>query len=427
MKHHPLHLLKSSHVHSKWRLWVCALIFVVSQPAAFSQDPAAASQTDVPPEIRARDDAVMRLIDAALALRINTGQTLTGFLASSPTAEIALREAVVNQAHLSPAFRLSNERLAVDAWIVTANLNDVLQRVSDAHMKLDDEILLAFSRSVPPVISATGLYDPRRGELVSLPGWRNCTPEQIELVTKSTRVDAEATLLARIARIQLTHEATVGVLLARNVTFLHKVQSRIAQLEMENPEFTPFGVCRQKANMTRFRIARMLNEAAGGIGDEGQQIDVDFSRELSMANSWVEVDGYGVLPRLAPLPADVLGTVGGQMPSWADTFLSARGSGKSPADVTQDQRREELAIQAARIAATRQLWLRIEALPLPWGETIGQLVGRDLDSIHRVKSIDQLIFEVGEPEYESDGTVAVTVGIRLQSVWRVLATVRSGN
>jgi hypothetical protein len=112
-----------------------------------------------------------------------------------------------------------------------------------------------------------------------------------------------------------------------------------------------------------------------------------------------------------------------QAPGWADRFLVVQGGGRAPADVLDPAARQLWAERAARIDASRQLWMQIEGLPLPSGETVGIRVSNDRQAARALADLDRFV-AAGWSFIETEGgTTSVPVGIHLRIVWRMLSSV----
>ena len=109
-------------------------------------------------------------------------------------------------------------------------------------------------------------------------------------------------------------------------------------------------------------------------------------------------------------------------PDWADHFLVVQGGGKAPSDMGDAAGCRTWAERAAKIEADRQLWMQIEDLPLPNGETIAIRLSKDIKTVAALAGLDRFIAATGSPAESDDGTTTVSLGIHLQIVWRMISS-----
>src|SRR5690606_19132316 len=145
-----------------------------------------------PPAVRAGDDAFQNLMDKVLALRLEDGKTTVaelmilpaGFGSASidPTglAERKLREEILARHQNSAPRPTAGGGVEVDAWLSTADLSEILREVVAVHLPKVDRSRLNFHASVGPMVTATGRYVPDGRPRDNRPGWRHCTPEQMD-------------------------------------------------------------------------------------------------------------------------------------------------------------------------------------------------------------------------------------------------------
>ncbi len=366
---------------------------------------------------RAADDALQHLIDEVMGLRLVTGQTISMLLAESIEGERALRESVLAGHRQSPTRRLACGDAEVDAWLPKEGLAAALREITTRCLSESDGKEPVLSEAVGAVVVATGRYQddgrPRDGG----PGWRHCDAGQIALATAAAQIDARANLLGRISRLRLPGLQTLGDLLHGYPRFREAVHERIDHVAVGDPVFEPTGVCRRTMSLGRAELIRLLARAAT---ESAERIRADFSRLTDPGfEDPLTVEGFSVVPPVDSPGGGTIWAAAGTGPGWADQFLTAKAAGRGPADAGDERTRRELAARAAGIEARRQLWMKIEALPLPSGGTIGALLRSAPRAVEAFAAVDGAMFPTGAPVFGGDGTAAVTVGIQLQTVWHI--------
>ena len=396
-----------------------AILFVLASPALVAASPTTKPHdSSVTVEQRARDSAVQHLIDSVLDLRLATGQTISVLLAPSGEAERELRGAVVD-AHKQGARRqLTGGHTQVDVWLPTANLAVALRETITRHLPRLDPKLCVPARTVSPIISATGTYGDQGRLLSDQPGWRHCDSRAVALAKAAAAIDLRAALFDRLAGLGLPGPQTVGDLVGEHPAFGVAVRRHIDELVPADPVLEPSGLCRRSVTISRAEVISLLVRAAT---DSNERISADFARmtDPTFEGSLI-VSGYGLAPPVRPLGGATTRTDEPTGPAWADGSITTAATGKAPPEVVEAAARRELATKAARIEATRQLWLDIEALPLPEGGTIADLLADDPNAVRAFALIDGAILSTGTPVIGDDGTATVSVSIHLQAVWRIV-------
>jgi hypothetical protein len=218
--------------------------------------------------------------------------------------------------------------------------------------------------------------------------------------------------------LRLSGQQTVGELLRRYRRFREGVRRRTHLIEHGGSTFEPTGLCRLAAKPSRGEIIALLQRS---VTESGEGIGADFT--LAVDPGFEEpliVEGFGTAPHGGVSGKGLARGIDADRPAWADRLLTAKAAGKAPAEAGNDEARRELAVAAARIEATRQLWIEIEKLPLPDSATVASLLAEGRLGNEAVRAIDGAILPITAPVFGGEGSATVTLGIRLETVWRVL-------
>jgi hypothetical protein len=133
--------------------------------------------------------------------------------------------------------------------------------------------------------------------------------------------------------------------------------------------------------------------------------------------STMTVQGFSVAPpRQVDLPRR---SSDGSRPSWAGQTLTKAASATAP-EMNEPELRRSLAIQAAQVEARRQVWIDLESLPLPGGQTLGQYLEHRADREQLTAAINAAILTVSSPIVDEKGTARITLGLPLQTVWQIV-------
>jgi len=168
---------------------VVVLLVAVAAASPAQTRPAPA----IPDRDRAIDDSVQQLFDEASHLRLNTGQTLAAVLARRSDDEQAFRLAIASKHQAWRSHRQLRGELEIDTWMPISAFNEILSQIIQQRLKdVPDAPLnaITWSRSNPPAVLATGRYSPLTGPVNGQPGWRHCSPRQVQLAKDAAAVDA---------------------------------------------------------------------------------------------------------------------------------------------------------------------------------------------------------------------------------------------
>jgi hypothetical protein len=218
----------------------------------------------------------------------------------------------------------------------------------------------------------------------------------------------------------LSGRRTIGQLWDRYPAFRRALYDAAGQLPLPEPVLEPTGLCVQTCTLNADRLVAMLDQARQRI-DEKMTIQLDLSRAVrARFPQPITIQGVGIAPPSCPETVDLAPVAVDSRPEWAARFLNAQATGQAPASVTDEETRRTLAVRAARIEASRRLWLDLEQLTLPDGETVGARLARRSDRAQTVAAVNQMIFSMSKPVFDDKGVATVSIGIRLESVWRMI-------
>jgi hypothetical protein len=405
------------------RLHLCLAVTVVmllANAAALAQVRAAA----VSDRQRAVDDALQELFQEVGRLRLTTGQPLGAVLARSATDEEAVRLAILEKHRAWRAYRQSRGELEVDAWLSVSDLSTILADIVQYRFKssrLSLPVNVTWARSNPPAIPATGRYLPTTGLKDESAGWRHCSPRQVAMAKQAAVSDARVAILDRIARCPVAGKRELGFVLQSDRSIQQELRELLRQAPVDEPTLEPTGVCRAKVELAQAEVLRLLQEAAKATDGRVRREQLKPSDPASLPPVF-SAEGFAVAPPAPSMyaPPRKRGR-DPEQPEWAGRFLVVQGGGRAPVDMQDQPGRRAWAERAARIEASRQIWMQIEDLPLPQGETIGIRLSRDFKVASVLAGLDRFIAQTGAPVVAEDGTTTVSVGVHLQIVWRMLS------
>jgi hypothetical protein len=399
-------------------------------PAPATQPTTAPTPVFVQPEQRAGDEAFQRFVDRVEALRLADRRTSVAelfVLPAGPNRAADAGTAVGGDLELRNALFLNHQRSAprslpgggieVDAWLPTEQLSEIIQRVAGRYLPQVDKSRLVLDLAAGPAISTTGRYVPDGRERVNRPGWRQCTPEQIEQAQAAATLDLCQQLMARIGEFHLPGKETVRSLWLSHPQLREAVAQRVQALPRNPPVLETPGLCIISLSVRRAELLALLRNASQQIAGLPQKEWALLSDPRPGPDPLV-ISGHG-LPPPDELPVLRRAAAGdADRPAWADEIKSARAAGRPPAGANP-QGGQEIAVKAARTEAKRQLWLEIEKLPLEGG-TVGDWIARTPQAGRVAAEIDALIFPMSAPQTNPDGEVTVALGIRLEPVWQII-------
>jgi hypothetical protein len=314
--------------------------------------------------------------------------------------------------------------LEIDTWMPISFLNDTLAQIIQRRLQPSSEIPsvpITWARSNPAAILATGRYSPLAGPVTGHPGWRHCSPRQIQLAKDAAAVDARVALLSQVSYCKVGGNRELGFALKHEKRLRAVLSQLLRQWPVGEPILEPTGICQARASITQSELTRLLQQAVKDIEDIRQP---DLYRSLDApVSADLTAEGFAIAP---PTPSMFRPpnkrTQEAERPEWSDRFLLAQGSGKAPADITDAANGRDWAERAARIEANRQLWMQIEELPISDAETIGMRLAKDQNTASSLAGLTRFVAGTESPLQTADGTVTVSVGIHLRIVWRTLST-----
>lgn len=437
LRYHAGQALRNLHMPSS-----CTFSFAIFFSLAAAVVGAAPVATTAPAEIalaqRAGDAALQDLIDHVYDLRCASTRKLSTELAAAPEADLAFRERILAERRLSEprsvtsgaagaigAAGRSGEPAAVPpggvevtASIRTRRLHEMLQQLAAGNPLLDAK-RLTLPPSAGTELTGTGRAWPDANPRGVQPGWRHCSLRQMELAEDAAAADARRNLMLQIAMLRAGESRTVGQIFVLYGSMRKEVARRVEALQPEPAVWEPTGVCRRRLALTSAQVREMLRAAARSAA-AGQEPDANL-QAVETAGEDISVQGYAVAPPMEQVVRVSTRPAGPVRPTWTGRVLTAQGvaraqapeAGKAPAD---------MAARAARIEALRQLWLELERLPMSSGESLGAFLQRQPSRAELMAAIEKHIVPTGKPKLDADGSIAVTLTVRLEDVWSVLTT-----
>lgn len=426
------------------------------------------------PRQQAEDAASNALIDEVLKLRMVGGYSLARLVAFAPAAESQLREQVFQRRELR------QRGSAIEATISQSEVAGLVKILAGEHFPRSDLSSLAIAAGSGDVIQASAEVagEPRADGPA---GWRQSSPQELSLTGQAALVDLRQTLMDRLGHWRLSSEESVADVWRRNASFRSALEQRIAGLPLAEPNFEPAGLCRVSLSLSRSEVIALLSKAAAACpeplgADFSHAVDPQFKDPLQIEGLAVAPPLPAPLvplstPRLpvtpapptpapapppppspppqpapsppppptsspspsppppppaptvvqqveAPKPKVVTTRPASSVPPWANRTISASGVGVGSADIQDLRKRLEASANAAREDAERQIWSQIQALTLPEGGTLGELLA---DHRPAMETIDKAILPSTSTEFdEITGEARVSLNVRLETVWRVV-------
>jgi hypothetical protein len=399
---------------------LAALLLGPAIPAARGQTPSSApSVGPVSLADRAGDDALQRLFDTIAALPVvcdGENRTVSSLLATAPAAERRFRQVILEQRKLGRARDAGPGLTAIDGWIAAEPLRQALVEAITAARGGQAPRELTFAPGTG-TITATGQIADDGTERSDRPGWRQCTSADLDMVRGAAERDLRRRLLAWCSRIIMVNHQTIGLMARQKPELDRALRAEMDRVTGGEPLFEPAGVCVISCTLSSDQVSSLLGRAfsAAGLAFQGE------FRPATPLERLLLLDGYSVAPPRSPaIPASRPSAIAaGPRPDWADQALSKTASASAPGE--DSPARRELAIQAARIEARRLLWLDLEKLALPDGRTLAEAVAARPDRDRVIAAIDAAVFEMAKPTVTSDGQAEITLGVKLNSVWKAMA------
>lgn len=412
----------------------CWLAGLLPAAAAARQPASAPHGPAIPAEVRAADDAFHNLVDKVLSLRLEDGRlriaevllprNAAGGLSQpvDPTAERALRLALLNDYQRGAPRPTAGGGVEVDAWLSTARLNDMLRDIAAVHLPRLNRARLVLGPGAGPTVTATGWYVPDGRPRDDRPGWRHCPPEQIVQTRDAARFDVRQRLLDRIGSMRLQNDELLRAVLTRFPAFRDALIRQVETVPLRDPIFEPTGVCQLRLTITRADVLALVQAAAARSREPELPAGLADLTDPRRDDPIV-IDGFAVPPPYTPPPTRTRLLAEPDRPEWADRTLSQKGTGAPPPGAQGEQARRDLALKAARMDAARLLWLDIEKLPLGTG-TVGDILAGQPRSREIAAEIDKLMVPMSSPAFDDQGQATVALGLRLEPLWRIVRDLR---
>lgn len=394
------------------------------------QAPTTAPATTISAEDRAGDDAFQRFVDEVLGLRLSEGRmTVAALLAipethrsgsDAPAAGIPereLRRILLSRCQRGGLRPSTGGGVEVEVWLPTPQVSEILQQLA-ARLPQINSARVVLHAEVGPSVTGTGHYLPDGRARDPRPGWRHCTQEQITQTILAAELDLRQRLLAMIADLHTPGGKSLRLYLAERPRWREAIARRVQAVRPGEAMLEPTGVCRVSVAIARKDLAALLQAAA----NDSQERELPAVDPLvtSLPAEALLIEGLAVPP---PTPMLSVSTTTAPAdpgrPEWAGGFRKARATGLPPPGLADESLRREIATRAARLEAGRLLWMEIESLPLESG-TVGDRLAGHPQVARAAAAIDTLFIPMSNAEIAPDGSVTLTVGVRLEAVWDVL-------
>lgn len=327
-----------------WVLLGATLGATVAQPPA---DPPRADGRDAKVEAAA-DAAFQDLADRVLTLRLSAPLTVAGLLVAEPEVESWLRQSLFEARQVSDAHALPDGVVEVEVRVPADAAADLVRSLAERYLPGTEVSALLADRFAEDMMAVGRTAEAPRPSAPA--GWRHCSARQLELAAAAARIDLRQRLLARVEPWLLSPVHTVGRLFVAHPELRDAAGKSFDRLNLPEPVFEPWGVCRLTAKLPRAVVVEWLTTAARLCEPA---IEEDLSRAVDPdGEDPLVVDGYAVAPptsAITPMPSEA-----DPRPDWVDRTLS---------------------IQAPhRIEALRRIWLEIERLACTPGMTLADLL-----------------------------------------------------
>ena len=363
---------------------ILALFLAAAALTAYGQETRPSTETTPSEALRAADAAIEALIDRVLSVRVAAGPAVSVLVSHSTEAELALRRQVAERCHHSDPRTMPDGSTEVDAWIITSDLAGILTSAVAPHVPRLDADLFRLDPTREGYLIATGSGWPSSG--VTTPGWRHLSPQDFRLARAAATADARVGL-----RVELLAILPDGQTLARTIERL------VLQAKPGAPVFEPCGVCRVSVELSRAKLAETTKSSRSAFPGR------------------ITAIGLAVAP--PRVSGRAIPSTSGQAPEWSERTLTARAIGKAPDQAGDTDARRQLATTAARLEAARRLWLQIEVLPLPEGDTVSQRLPANP---RLVTQIENAFVVTASPAATEDGSIRIELAVPLTTVWRLL-------
>lgn len=374
-----------------------ALFFTVAAMSADGQETRRSADSTSTKAVQAADAAVEALIDLALVAQTASGVTLSTLVATSAEAELALRQKVAEQAHLSNPRTMPDGAVEVDAWATAKDLAAILTSGVAPHLPQSNAEFFRLGPIEEGYLIATGCESPSSG--AEVPGWRHLSRQELLLVERAATIDAGERLRTRLLALNMDNGETLDRRTRPSRAPADSVEQLIRKAAIGTAQFEPYGVCQIVVELRREAVNKALPPRPG-----------DDSLPT------IEATGFAVAPLRVPGQRTTVYD-SDSAPKWATQTLTAHATGQAPHATGPATR--PLASTAAYLEASRRLCLQIESLPLPEGDTVGQ---RLLAHPQFLDQIEGAFLSTTSPAADA---IRVELSIPLKRVWALLKSTSS--
>ncbi len=369
------------------------LVFQAVAAAAAGYTPA---QTEALAVRMAQVDAVNRLTEMVLGVRLASGETVREALGAGSRKEIALRVFLRSARMVGPARVYSDGVAEVD---VQAPADAVAEEVGSLTGRPDAARAAMASLVVGPVtanLSASGrgtappdLLSEAVQRIVAAPrdelpamypaGWRRVTAAGRVLAARAARIDAYDRMAERLRGILLGRTETVADLADASAGARAAFDAYVRSLPVADaPRFMPDRIAEVQvqapvAGLIEFlKHLRGLHGAAAVTEERLDRLSVQIKSER------IAVTGRGMPPPDAIRARSTAEAAGGAaLPDWATEALEAVGTADLRPRVDDAGRGRLLAVRSAKARAQAALEKRVDAIALDGGTTVRERAARD--------------------------------------------------
>lgn len=395
------------------------MVFVHLAPALALTARAVPDEKLPPAAGAAVDAAFQRLMDRVLAVPLVSGRTVSDVLAVFPAIECRFRDQLRATVPPGPVELFVDGSARTTLCLSTTQLARLINTVVTEALPAIDPSQLAIDQATAGVrIEVMARVTAPADGQVGLRGWRHCPPDRRDTVRRAATIDLATNLEDQIGQWRLSPYQKVRHVWARLPAFHRACRAVFARIPSSTPDYSPAGVCRIEARLSRADVITLLVESAAPLAD---RLEVDLTQAIDprFRDPLVAV-GFAVPGPSASGTSNEPGQDIASAPAWTSDVFHAQAEGAPPADVAEAATRRRLALTAADLDARRKLWLRIETLPLPGGKSLAVLLQQSPRAHALADAIDAVMLTVEEPAFRDDDKVALAMQVHGLDVWRAV-------
>jgi len=389
----------------------------------------------------ARVDGLRKLAEQIKGLRITSSTFVKDFVAEDDRIETELRAFLRGAREVPPPRYYADGACDLDMevtleWVVTT-----LKELHTRYYKGDKVKATDFEQMTQTnhrtVIRVTGSGAPpsddmpppdEPGEGGETPpargipyGWENVLPQGRLMARRAAEVDGMRKLAERIHGLQITSSTFVKDFVAEDDRIQTDLNTFLRGVRKGEPRFHPDQICSVECTVTLEEVITTLKELHTRYykGDKFKAADFEQITQR-VATKEISETGNGVPP-----PKYIRGpeteSVGVQMPDWVGQTIRATGHGVPPADMKGTAQGKLMAARAAEEDAKRKLAEQLDGVLINSSTTVRDFVAQHDDIRTDMSTFLAGAQAVGDPEYDEEGTAAVTVELPLRRMWDIVS------